>query len=55
MNPPQSFELTQQERQQLEDLAKRDPDNIRKVADELRGEARDKYLLALRRRMGVVI
>lgn len=45
-----SAPLTAEERDTLEESAKHEPDNIRQIADGLKGEARDRYLLALRER-----
>jgi len=45
-----TFTLTTEERERLEQLALLEPDNIRQVADGLKGEAREKYLIALAER-----
>ena len=44
------FTLTDAERERLEALALTEPDNIRQIADGLKGEAREKYLIALAER-----
>ena len=47
MNQPLKLPLSDEHRARLEELAKREADHIRKIADGLKGEARDKYLIAL--------
>lgn len=44
------FTLTEEERARLEKLAQLQPDNIKQVANGLKGEAREKYLIALQQR-----
>ena len=48
MTEDHPFMLSKEERERLDGLAKREPDNIRQMDDGLKGEAREKYLIALR-------
>ena len=50
MNENLPFTLDDKLRLELEALALKEPDNIRQVADGLKGQARENYLLALQRR-----
>ena len=50
MTQDYQFMLSKEEQGRLDTLAQREPDNIKHIASELKGEARVRYLLALQQR-----